>query len=170
MGRNPKVNLKQEVYHATKEHQDALEKSTPVFEKQDFIPPLTLTPKELDVWNWLVGIFRNMTNCMVSDADIQLMELYCRAKVATDEADAAIKKDPRYYIIVPLGQDKEGGIKTTAKANPNYKIKTDNAMLCLKFFDQLGLSPLARARAGVKGAKSMEEESKWKSILERNDD
>lgn len=169
-GRKPKINIDQEVYHETKEHKQAREKSTPIYQSQEFIAPDYLTEKELDVWNWLVKIFRGTYNCMVSDADRDLMVLYCRAKVATDEADAELKKDNRAYVLVPLGVDKDGKPKTTAKPNPNIKKRHDNALLCLKFFDQLGLSPLARARAGVKGAKSKEEQNVFLKFMERNDD
>ena len=117
-GRRPKVIIEQETYHETKEHKEAREKSTPIYQSQEFKPPETLTKKELEVWNWLVNVFRNTVNCMVSDADVQLMELYCRAKVATDEADQALKKDDRAYVLVPLGVDKDGKPKTTAKPNP----------------------------------------------------
>lgn len=169
-GRRPKVIIEQETYHETKEHKEAREKSTPIYQSQEFKPPETLTKKELEVWNWLVNVFKNTVNCMVSDADVQLMELYCRAKVATDEADQALKKDDRAYVLVPLGVDKEGKPKTTAKPNPNIKKRHDNALLCLKYFDQLGLSPLARARAGVKGANAQKEENVFIKFMERNDD
>lgn len=169
-GRRPKVIIEQETYHETKEHKEARENSTPIYQSQEFKPPETLTEKELEVWNWLVNVFRNTVNCMVSDADVQLMELYCRAKVATDEADQALKKDDRAYVLVPLGVDKDGKPKTTAKPNPNIKKRHDNALLCLKYFDQLGLSPLARARAGVKGANAQKEENVFIKFMERNDD
>lgn len=169
-GRRPKVIIEQETYHETKEHKEAREKSTPIYQSQEFKPPETLTKKELEVWNWLVNVFKNTVNCMVSDADVQLMELYCRAKVATDEADQALKKDDRAYVLVPLGVDKDGKPKTTAKPNPNIKKRHDNALLCLKYFDQLGLSPLARARAGVKGANAQKEENVFIKFMERNDD
>lgn len=125
------------------------ERITQVYESQHFIAPPTLTEKELEVWNWLVGIFKETNNCRISDIDVHLMELYCKAKVATDEADSELKKDPRPYILVPLGKDKDGKIRTTTKPNPFMRIRTENAMLCLKYFDQLGLSPVARARAGI---------------------
>lgn len=170
-GRKPKINVDQEVYHETKEHKEARENSTPIYQSQEFTPPPTLTEKELEVWNWLVKIFRGTVNCMVSDADVQLMELYCRAKVATDEADAELKKDGRAYILVDTGMtDKDGQPKMQIKANPNLKKRHDNALLCLKYFDQLGLSPLARARAGVKGANSKQEKNLFEELLNRTDD
>jgi phage terminase small subunit len=107
---------------------------------------------------------------MVSDADRDLMVLYCRAKVSTDEADAELKKDNRPYILVPLGVDKDGKPKTTAKPNPNLKKRHDNALLCLKYFNELGLSPLARARAGVKGANAKTEENVFLQFMNRSDD
>ena len=167
-GRPPKLaNQKTGAY--TKAAKKAQEESLPIYQSQEFEPPADLTEKELEVWNRLVEIFRGTYNCMVSDADRDLMQLYCRAKVATDEADAALKQDPKPYIIVPLGVDKDGKPKTTAKANPNLKKRHDNALLCLKYFNELGLSPLARARAGVKGANAKQEENIFLKFMERND-
>ena len=153
-----------------KDELKAIEDSTPIYQSQEFIPPPTLSAKEREVWDWLVKVFRGTVNCMVSDADVQLMELYCRAKVACDEADAELKKDNRAYILVPLGVDGRGKPKTTAKPNPNIKKRHDNALLCLKYFDQLGLSPLARARVGIKGANSKNEENIWAELMSRGDD
>ena len=169
-GRPPKLQ-NQKTGHYTKEQIKSQEENLPIYQSQEFTPPPTLTDKELEVWNWLVKIFRGTVNCMVSDADVQLMELYCRAKVATDEADAELKKDNRAYVLVDSGMtDKDGQPKMQVKANPNLKKRHDNALLCLKFFSELGLSPLARARAGVKGAKSKEEENPFRELLNRTDD
>ena len=170
-GRRPNVIIEQEVSHKTKAHTEARENSTPIYQSQEFEPPKYLTDKELEVWNWLVKIFRGTYNCMVSDADRDLMVLYCRAKVATDEADAELKKDSRPYILVETGMyDTDGQMKMQVKANPNLKKRHDNALLCLKYIDQLGLSPLARARAGVKGANAKQEENVFENLINRTDD
>lgn len=170
MARAPLVNIDKEKYAKSKKYIKDREENTPVYESQNFIPPETLTDKERVVWDWLVGIFRETVNCRVSDADVHLMELYCRAKVATDEADAELKKDPRAYVIIPLGVDKDGKPKTTAKPNPNLKKRLDNANLCIKLFDQLGLSPIARARAGLKAANAKSELDIFKELMNRTDD
>ena len=170
MARPPKLqNQKTGAY--TKAILKAQEESLPVYQSQEFIPPSTLTKKELEVWDWLVKIFRGTVNCMVSDADVQLMELYCRAKVACDEADAELKKDNRAYVLVDSGMtDKDGQPKMQVKANPNIKKRHDNALLCLKFFSELGLSPLARARAGVKGCNAKKEQNIFEELLSRTDE
>lgn len=169
-GRPPKLK-NQKTGHYTKEQIKSQEENLPIYQSQEFTPPPTLTEKELDVWNWLVKIFRGTYNCMVSDADRDLMVLYCRAKVACDEADAELKKDNRAYVLVDSGMvDKYGDPKMQVKANPNIKKRHDNALLCLKFFDQLGLSPLARARAGVKGANAKQEKDAFIELLNRTDD
>lgn len=170
MPRPPKLqNQKTGAY--TKATLKAQEESLPVYQSQEFIPPATLTKKELEVWDWLVKIFKGTVNCMVSDADVQLMELYCRAKVATDEADAELKKDNRAYILIDSGMtDKDGQPKMQVKANPNIKKRHDNALLCLKFFSELGLSPLARARAGVKGCNAKKEQDIFEELLSRTDE
>lgn len=170
MARLPNVNIDKKKYAKSNKYIKDRESETPVYASQEFIPPSTLTEAELEVWNWLVGIFRETVNCKVSDADVHLMELYCRAKVATDEADTELKKDPRAYIIIPIGVDKDGKPKTTAKPNPNIKKRADNATLCLKLFAELGLSPLARARAGLKSANAKSELDVFKELMERTDD
>jgi P27 family predicted phage terminase small subunit len=172
MPRAPRVNLDNDIQKRSNEHLKTRDENTPVYLQQEFVPPPTLTSKEREVWDWLVSIFRETINCRVSDADVHLMELYCRAKVAADEAAEEIKKDPRAYIIVALGKDKNGNLKTTAKPNPYRKIFKENAALCIKLFDQLGLSPLARARAGLAAANAKvdEEMEILKSIMERSDD
>lgn len=168
-GRKPKTTNTRRIHRSN----DELEKrtaTTPVYQSQKFLAPTTLTEKELVVWNWLVGIFKETVNCRVSDADVHLMEMYCRAKVATDEADAELKNDNRYYIIVPLGKDRNGEVRTTAKPNPNIKKRLENANLCIKLFDQLGLSPVARARAGIEAANANKGLDVFKKLMERNDD
>lgn len=169
-GRKPKVNIDQEVYHETKQHKEDRENSTPIYQSQEFIAPEDLTEKEKVVWDWLVNVFRSTYNCRVSDADVQLMQLYCRSKVACDEADAELKKDNRAYLIFKTGMfDTDGQEKTQLKANPNIKKRHDNALLCLKFFDQLGLSPLARAKAGIAGCNSKQQSNPFEELLNRTD-
>ena len=168
-GRPPKLN-NQKTGHYTKKQVQDNEDNLPIYQSQEFEPPEYLTEKELEVWNWLVKIFRGTYNCMVSDADRDLMVLYCRAKVSTDEADAELKKDNRAYLIFKTGMfDTDGQEKTQLKANPNIKKRHDNALLCLKYIDQLGLSPLARARAGVKGANAKKDENPFEELLNRTD-
>lgn len=169
-GRRPKTYIDTDKNHMSKAEQEARANATPVYQSQAFVPPASLTTKEREVWDWLVKIFRETTNCMVSDADVHLMELYCRAKVAADEADAELKKDGRAYILVPLGKDKNGEVKTTAKPNPNIKKRHDNMVLCLKYFEELGLTPLARARAGVKGTNAKKDEDLFAKFMNRSDD
>lgn len=169
-GRRPKTYIDTDRNHMPKAEREARANATPVYQSQEFKAPDTLTTKEREVWDWLVKIFRETTNCMVSDADVHLMELYCRAKVAADEADAELKKDGRAYILVPLGKDKNGEIKTTAKPNPNIKKRHDNMVLCLKYFEELGLTPLARARAGVKGTNAKKDEDLFAKFMNRRDD
>ena len=169
MPRVAKINVDKDHNKSNKYLADREEK-TPVYKSQEFIPPATLTEKERIVWDWLVGIFRETINCRVSDADVHLMELYCRAKAETDEANAELKKDPRAYIIVPLGKNNDGELRTTAKANPNIKRRADTAALCIKLFDQLGLSPLARAKAGLNAANAQSGIDIFKQLMERTDD
>lgn len=170
MPRVAKINVDKDHNKSNKYLSDR-EENTPVYKSQDFIPPATLSEKELIVWEWLVGIFRETVNCRVSDADVHLMELYCRAKVATDEADAELKNDSRPHVLVDSGMvDTAGQTKYQIKPNPNIKKRSDNAALCIKLFDQLGLSPLARAKAGLNAANAQSGIDIFKQLMERSDE
>ena len=109
MGRRPTTDPSKKLNRSNDEI-ESREEETPIYLSQNFKAPKTLTTEEKKVWKWLVKVFRETVNCRASDADIHLMELYCRAKVATDEADTELKKDRRPYILVSLGKDKDGNI------------------------------------------------------------
>jgi P27 family predicted phage terminase small subunit len=171
MSRTPRVIIDKTKQNRSNKHLKEREANTPVYESQEFRPPATLTKKELKVWEWLVSIFRETANCRVSDADVHLMELYCRAKVATDEAHEELQKDSRAYKIIDTGLlDKNGSPKVQVKPNSNIKKRSENAALCVKLFDQLGLSPLARARVGLKAANAKSDMDVFKELMNRSDD
>ena len=171
MARNVNLHFDNKTAKRSNANIKARAENTPIYQKQEFKPPKTLTKAEKKVWRDLVTIFQGEENCRVSDADIHLMELYCRAKVATDEADAALKEDPTPYVQYACGIDENGNTKYQLKANPNIKKRRDNATLCIKLFDQLGLSPLARARAGVAAANaSKKAKDSLLNLMTRTDD
>lgn len=170
MARAPRTDTDKQSQKRSNSHLENRENLTPIYQSQKFTPPKTLTKEERIVWRWLTKVFKETVNCRVSDADVHLMELYCRAKVETDKADEELKADPRQYVIVSLGKDKDGTIRTTAKPNPNIKRRHDNAALCIKLFDQLGLSPLARARAGLKAANAKDDDEVFRQLMERSDE
>lgn len=168
-GRLPSITPDKKLHRSNEELRDRNEE-TPIYQRQEFKMPRTLTKEERKVWKFLVQIFRETVNCRVSDADVDMMVLYCRAKVATDEADAALKEDPRAYLVYECGEDKDGNPKYVLKANPNIKKRNDNAALCIRLADQLGLSPQARARAGLKAANAKRKDDPFRKMMQRKDD
>ena len=168
-GRLPSITPDKKLHRSNEELRDRNEE-TPIYQRQEFKMPRTLTKEERKVWKFLVQVFRETVNCRVSDADVDMMVLYCRAKVATDEADAALKEDPRTYLVYECGEDKDGNPKYVLKANPNIKKRNDNAALCIRLADQLGLSPQARARAGLKAANAKRKDDPFRKMMQRKDD
>ena len=176
-GRPPKVNIDLKDNHMGSKNLKDRQEATPLYDSQEFIPPKSLTPEELVIFNRLIRIFRETKNCQVSDADMDLIEIYCKSKALYDRADAEIRKDPRPMILVVTGSKELKGPNgprtvptTTSKPNPWYKIRKDEGALCLKYFDQLGLSPVARAKVGINVANAKKEEDIFAKLLERNDD
>ena len=168
-GRLPSITPDKKLHRSNEELRDRNEE-TPIYQRQEFKMPRTLTKEVRKVWKFLVQVFRGTVNCRVSDADVDMMVLYCRAKVATDEADAALKEDPRAYLVYECGEDKDGNPKYVLKANPNIKKRNDNAALCIRLADQLGLSPQARARAGLKAANAKRKDDPFRKMMQRKDD
>ena len=168
-GRLPSIAPDKKLHRSNEELRERNEE-TPIYQRQEFKMPRTLTKEERKVWKFLVQVFRETVNCRVSDADVDMMVLYCRAKVATDEADAALKEDPRAYLVYECGEDKDGNPKYVLKANPNIKKRNDNAALCIRLADQLGLSPQARARAGLKAANAKRKDDPFRKMMQRKDE
>lgn len=171
-GRPPKINIQQEVYHETKEHKEQRESATPIYEKQEFVPPETLTEAELKVWNHLVEIIRGTQGGYVSDADTMVMEVYCKAKVEYDRACKEWSKKPQMYIEVKTGGfDRNGDAKTSVKINQWYQIKKDFSLIMTKYLDQLGISPLGRAKQGLQSTKSKKDKEmeELRKLFDRED-
>ncbi len=168
-GRLPSIAPDKKLHRSNEELRERNEE-TPIYQRQEFRTPKSLTAAEKKVWKFLVQVFRETVNCRVSDADVDMMVLYCRAKVATDEADAALKEDPRAYLVYECGEDKDGNPKYVLKANPNIKKRNDNAALCIRLADQLGLSPQARARAGLKAANAKRKDDPFRKMMQRKDE
>lgn len=159
--------------HCSNEEKNAVEFSTPVCESQEFVAPDTLTKKELKIWEDLVKIIRSVQGSYVSDADIMTMEVYCKAKAEYDNACVEWSKNPQMYIQVMTGGfDRDGEPKSMLKVNPYYTIKKDFSNIMLKYLDQLGISPLGRAKQGVRASKSKIEKDREElmSIFNRSDD
>ncbi len=170
-GRPPKVIIDNDKYKKSKEELELRELSTPIYESQNFEPPASLNEEELKVWYWLVDIFQQTKNCKVSDADVHLMEIYCQEKVTADRAQVELRKSSFCeYIYVKVGKDKDGKQKIQAKANPYRSIRKSSTAMCIRLFDQLGLSPMARARQGLASAKKQEEDIEFEKLLMRSDD
>ena len=172
-GRNPKINIDQTVYHGTKEDMEARENATPIYESQEFIPPESLTKDELVIWNKLVEIIRETKGGYVSDADVMVMETYCKSKAEYDRACREWNKNPTMYVQVNVGGvDKNNMPKTTLKENQWYIIKKDFSMIMTKYLDQLGISPMGRAKQGLKSSKSKKDREKEElmKLFNREDD
>lgn len=172
-GRKPNIHIDQKTYHETKEHREQREQYTPTYESQEFVPPESLTKEELVIWNKLVKIIRETKGGYVSDADIMVMETFCKSKAEYDRACKEWDKNPTLYILVDMGGfDKDGVPRTTLKENQWYKIKKDFSLIMTKYLDQLGISPLGRAKQGLQSTKSKKDREKEElmALFNRGDD
>lgn len=153
-GRPPKLE-NQKTGHYTKDQVEKTEQCLPIYQSQVFTPPESLTTAELKVWNELVEIIRGTIGGYVSDADRMIMEVFCKAKVEYDRACKEWNKNPKMYVQVDSGgKDRDGQPKTVLKVNQWYQIKKEFSLIMTKYLDQLGISPLGRAKQGLQATKS----------------
>lgn len=172
-GRKPNIIVNQQVCHETKEKQEARESGTPIYQSQQFVPPASLSKEELKIWNDLVEIMRATIGGYVSDADIMIMETFCKSKAEYDRACKNWDKNPKMYVQVDVGGfDRNGQPKTMLKVNQWYQIKKDFSLVMTKYLDQLGISPLGRAKQGLQATKSKKDKEleELKALFERSDD
>lgn len=60
-GRKPTVSPGKQLNRSNVEL-NTREEQTPIYQRQDFRPPRSLTKEERKVWKWLAGIFRETVN------------------------------------------------------------------------------------------------------------
>lgn len=172
-GRLPKINIDKNIHKKSNEELRLRQEHTPVYRSREFEPPKSLTKDELVIWEDLVKIIKDMDGSFISDADIMTMEIYCKAKAEYDRACKEWEKNPELYIQVESGgYDKNGIPKTTVRLNPAYVVKRDFSRIMLKYVDQLGISPIGRAKQGLKSSKSELDKKREElmNLFNRSDD
>lgn len=173
-GRNPRMHeIDNSISKLSKEEIEITKEMTPICESQEFEPPSSLTKEELKIWKDTVKIIRSVQGGYVSDADVMTLEVFCKAKAEYDRACKEWEKNPNMYIqVLTGGNDRDGVAKSTSKVNQWYVIKKDFSMVMLKYLDQLGISPLGRAKQGKQATKSKmaKEKEDFLNLFNRSDD
>lgn len=161
-GRLPRTTkINNDVSKLSKEEINITNEKTPICESQNFNPPKSLTKKEVVIWKELVVILKSVQGSYISDADVMTMETYCKAKAEYDRACIEWEKNPKMYVqVISGGIDRDGVAKTVIKQNQWYQIKRDFSKIMLKYLDQLGISPLGRARQGKQATKKTMQKNK----------
>lgn len=172
-GRPPKIVHDRLKEGMRKDEIQNIKNSTPIFMTQDFIPPDTLTAKEIKIWNEITTMLKQMYSCYISDADRMLIETLCKSKTEYDRACKEWDKNPRMYILEDLGGfDRDGNPKQSLKLNQWYVIKRDFSKILTKAYSELGLTPMGRAKQGMASSKSKEDKERdaFLSLNDRSDD
>jgi P27 family predicted phage terminase small subunit len=173
-GRNARtIKVDNEVSKLSNKEIETLEELTPVCESQNFIAPKSLNKSEKVIWDDLVKILKSIHGSYISDADIMTMEIYCKNKAEYDKACKDWEKNPEMYIKVGSGNyEFDGTEKIQLKTNPAYTIKRDFSKIMLQYLDQLGISPLGRARQGRQATNNKKQEAReaLMKIFDRTED
>lgn len=151
-GRKPKANAARrggsnsdgaeiiEVKARTKE--ELAEAGIPGIEKP---ADIAASPSMSHTWDAIVGrglVFQACDAPFVSQL-VHNVEVANQAWAKCTEPDGSMK------LVIGRGEPDENGEYTDYKPNPYIKIANDAAALALRLADQMGCTPLARARLGL---------------------
>jgi P27 family predicted phage terminase small subunit len=131
--------------HLSKDTLAARENKEPKCKSSKLKCPARLSDDARKEWRRLVALYREIDPPIITDLDVNALEIYCEALVTYRKAMEIVKKSGE----VIKGGD---GVKT----NPYWRIARDSADQCRQLSAVLLLDPVSRARVGL--AKSKEDE------------
>ena len=105
-------------------------------------PPADLPPAALEVWRLVVPEL--VTVGLVDRVDVPALVVMCTAYARMVEAGELVAA---HGLVVE-------STRGTAIVNPAAKVERDASLLFLRYAEQFGLTPSARARLGLAGLKA----------------
>lgn len=144
-GRKPKLSLVVgERPHRSKKEIQARAANQPTGCDAVFEPPEELSPVALKEWNRYIALLTQLECEVLNDLDLSMLAALC-------EVTAIFKGAQREYQKIPLyGRDKETNQRIE---NPYLKIMHKAGEAMARYSEQLGLTPVGRARLGLARAK-----------------
>ena len=108
-------------------------------------------------WKRIVKLYKELEEPIMSDLDVNALEIYCEALVTYRKAMQKVRETSEVYIS-KTDQNKP-------KKNPWLSVANEAAMQMKKYGEILLLDPVSRARVGLAKSKSQEEEDPMAAFL-----
>ena len=126
----------------TKEQLESRLENEPMPKSARLIVPKGLNDDAKKEWRRVVKLFREMDTMILSDLDVNVLEIYCESVVTYKRAMEKVRASSE--VIMLEGQPKK---------NPWLTVANDAALLVNKYGGILCLDPVSRARVGLEKSK-----------------
>lgn len=124
----------------TKEALNSRKKNEPKIDSAELKCPDHLSPDAKKEWERIVGLYKELKQPIITDLDLNALEIYCEAVVTYRKAMLKVRESSEVY-----------GNKTDGKPrkNPWLSVANDAAVQIKKYGEVLLLDPVSRARVGL---------------------
>lgn len=141
----------------TKDELKSRKKNEPNIESAALRCPSHLSKGAKKEWRRIVKLYRELDKPIMSDLDVNALEIYCEAVITYRKAMAKVRETAEVYVS-KSDQNKP-------KKNPWFTVANEAAAQIKKYGEILLLDPVSRARVGL--SKSKQEESPMAEYLRK---
>jgi len=124
----------------TKKEIESRRKNEPKINSAKLKCPSHLSPEAKKEWKRIVKLYRELDKPIVTDLDVNALEIYCEAIVTYRKAMEKVRETSEVYVSRRDNRPKK---------NPWLTVANEAALQVKKYGELLLLDPVSRARAGM---------------------
>ena len=140
------INFKNDKMKIGKDKIKARAKHEPKINSAKLTCPQRLPLEAQREWRRIVKLYRELAEPIISDLDVNALEIYCESLVTFRKAMVKVRESSEVY------KADQG-----PKMNPWLRVANDAALMMKKYGELLLLDPVSRARVGLAKAKHEED-------------
>lgn len=124
----------------TKSELEERKQNEPKLDSAKLRVPAHLSDEAKKEWRRIVKLYRQLDKTIVTDLDVNALEIYCEALVTYRKAMEKVRETSEVYVA--KGDNRP-------RKNPWLTVANEAAMQMKKYGEVLLLDPVSRARAGM---------------------
>ncbi|WP_019534224.1 phage terminase small subunit P27 family [Paenibacillus ginsengihumi] len=124
----------------TKKDIESRRKNEPNIDSAKLRCPAHLSPEAKKEWRRIVKLYRELDKPIVTDLDVNALEIYCEALVTYRKAMEKVRETSEVYV---------SRSDNRVRKNPWLTVANEAAVQMKKYGEVLLLDPVSRARAGM---------------------
>lgn len=144
------MDLEKKRMRLTKEDLKSRIENEPTINSAELRCPERLSADAKIEWERIVNLYADFNPPIITDLDINALEIYCEATVRYRKAMDKINETSEIITL-----------KGEVKQNPYLRIANDTAILMKKYSEVLLLDPVSRAKIGYEKSKQKQDENSY---------